>query len=76
ERTGNQAGSDEAVVAAREALSTLTAEHPDRPSYLAKVAVALMARFGRTGERADLSEAIDGLRSALAAVPDDHRNRA
>ncbi|MFJ3679956.1 CHAT domain-containing protein [Streptomyces diastaticus] len=76
ERTGNQAGSDEAVVAAREALSILTAEHPDRPSYLAKVAVALMARFGRTGERADLSEAIDGLRSALAAVPDDHRNRA
>jgi tetratricopeptide (TPR) repeat protein len=49
---------------------------PDLPQRLTNLANALMTRHERTGERADLDEAISHLRRALVAVPVGDPNRA
>jgi tetratricopeptide (TPR) repeat protein len=51
------------------------ADHPDRPGYLSNLGIALRIRFGRTGQSADLDEAITACRDAVAGTPADHPNR-
>ena len=43
--------------------------HPDRAMYLSNLGAALRTRFERTGERADLDEAVTVGRHAVAATP-------
>ena len=52
------------------------AGHPDRPVMLSGLGIALRTRFGRTGQQADLDQAITGFSAALDATPTDHPDRA
>jgi tetratricopeptide (TPR) repeat protein len=56
-------------------LEAAPADHPDRAVYLCNLAVALQARFERTGTLADLDAAVGHLRAAVAVTPADHPNR-
>ena len=44
--------------------------------YLSNLGIALLARFERTGDQADLDAAVGNLRAAVAATPAGHPNRA
>ncbi len=51
-------------------------DHPDRAAYLNNLGNKLGRRFERTGEMADLEEAIETARNAVQSTPHDHPNRA
>ena len=57
-----------------EAVDATPAGHPYRPA-LANLGAALQARFGRTGQQADLDQAITRLSEAVDATPADHPDR-
>ncbi|UXY25984.1 CHAT domain-containing tetratricopeptide repeat protein [Streptomyces sp. HUAS TT20] len=57
-------------------LHATPADHPDRAGYLSNLGAALQVRFGRTGDQADLDEAIRLGREASQATPADHPDRA
>ena len=57
-------------------MAATPADHPDRAGWLSNLGGALQARFERAGDRADLDEAIDAGRQAVAASPADHPDRA
>lgn len=64
---------DEALDLARRALTLLwPGDDTGRASILARLAQILRTRFTVVGDLADLKEAIDALRQAIAAVPPDH----
>ncbi|NGO48156.1 CHAT domain-containing tetratricopeptide repeat protein [Streptomyces ureilyticus] len=52
------------------------ADHPSRAGGLGNLGGALSRRFERTGDQADLDEAITAVRGAVQATPADHRNHA
>ena len=51
-------------------------DHPDRADDLSNLGTALQTRFERTGDLADLDEAITSGGQAVAATPADHPDRA
>jgi len=60
----------------RQDLAALPAHHPDRPSRLAALGVALRQRYDLTRDPADLDEAIAYLTEAVATTPADHYRRS
>ena len=61
--------------ASGEAVDATPADHPDRPALLSNLGTALQARFERTGQQADLDQAITRLPQAVDAAPADHPAR-
>ena len=59
----------------RQAVAASPADDPGRAGYLSNLGAALLGRFVRTGDLADLDAAIDALRRAVAASPADHPGR-
>ncbi|KAH7191136.1 CHAT domain-containing protein [Fusarium oxysporum] len=54
----------------------LTEDHPNRAAWLNNLGNKLERRYERTGEMADLEEAIRTARQAVDSAPDDYPNRA
>ncbi|MGH3569333.1 MAG: hypothetical protein ACRDRH_25580 [Pseudonocardia sp.] len=57
-RTNRSADLDEAVAAGRDAVAATTPDHPDHAVYLTNFGITLRARFERTGDLADLDQAL------------------
>ena len=49
---------------------------PDRPARLSNLGYALYARFGQTGNLADLDAAVTATQAAADGAPDDSPDRA
>ncbi|MFD0385345.1 hypothetical protein ACFQ2B_32945 [Streptomyces stramineus] len=73
---GRETHLDEAVDAGRGAVGSVPDGHPQRPTHLSNLALALRRRFLSTGRRADADEAVACLRQAVRAHPHDHPARA
>ncbi|MFI8192089.1 CHAT domain-containing protein [Streptomyces sp. NPDC085946] len=65
-----------AVEVWRRIAHTVPAGHRHRAAYLSSLGLALMTRYGHTGDLADLDEAVDRYRAAVEATPADHPDRA
>ncbi|EXM12961.1 hypothetical protein FOTG_18569 [Fusarium oxysporum f. sp. vasinfectum 25433] len=92
QRTGEMADLEEAIGLSRRALDSTPDDHPtravwraldstpdDHPTravWLNGLGTKLSRRYERTGEMADLEEAIDLSKQALGSTPDDYPNRA
>ena len=61
---------DEAISLYRKVLDLRPAGHPDRPSSLSSLAIALNSRFGQSGQREELDEAISLHRASFPQVAD------
>ncbi len=62
---------------AREAVQSTPRDHPDRAGCLSNLGTKLLqSRFERTGEMANLEEAIETAREAVQSTPHDHPDRA
>jgi hypothetical protein len=51
-------GLDQAIDLLRQSIQPVPENHPDRPMYLSNLGIGLQTRFRRTGNLADLDEAI------------------
>ncbi|MET9367734.1 CHAT domain-containing protein [Streptomyces griseoflavus] len=71
-------GSEDASRPGLEELFTALADSTDadRGDEVHRLATALLARYGRSGSRADLDDAVTAARHALGATPPDHPERA
>jgi tetratricopeptide (TPR) repeat protein len=56
----------------RRLVEAVPGDHPDAPLYTSELGSALQVRFERTGNRADLEEAVQLNRDALRTLPADH----
>jgi tetratricopeptide (TPR) repeat protein len=73
-RFGNPTDLDRAIAQERELVRAAT-DQESRAVARGRLAAALRVRFGRTGDRATLDEAINHYRDALHDLPQRHRMR-
>ncbi|KAI0917787.1 hypothetical protein AcV7_007105 [Taiwanofungus camphoratus] len=67
---------DEAISLYREAVTFLPVRHPDRPSLLNDLAMALSSRFSDNRQPSDLEDAVKLYQEALRHYPTFHRSYA
>ncbi|KAJ5565962.1 hypothetical protein N7535_007600 [Penicillium sp. DV-2018c] len=63
---------EEAIQVCHQAITATPDDHPDLPSCLTLLGIALRMRYERTGQVDNLEEAIRLSRHAVKATPDDH----
>ncbi|GAB1513130.1 CHAT domain-containing protein [Actinophytocola sp. KF-1] len=74
--TGDLDALSDAVEAFRHAADGAPADHPELPSWLSNVSVALQLRYRSTGDPADLDEAVATAKDAVALTEDGHIDHA
>ncbi|KAH6883559.1 CHAT domain-containing protein [Thelonectria olida] len=60
----------------RQAVNSTPDDHPDKAGWLNNLGISLERQYERTGEMAELEEAIGIARQAVDSTPDDHPDRA
>jgi hypothetical protein len=75
-RIGDLAMLDRAIDMLQQAVAAAPLSHPDRPTMLSNLAIALTARAVRTWDQVDLDAAVDAGQQAVEAAPADDSLRA
>jgi tetratricopeptide (TPR) repeat protein len=66
---------DKVIKLREDAIMPLPPSHPDRPSFLSNLAIAVHTRFQQLGDLSDLNKVIKLYDDALMLQPPDHPNR-